>query len=54
MAGEKKPHSHTSKPFGTLLYFSSQPDGSPDYVTSVSVSDPGMDPPPVYVDGQIY
>ena len=39
--------------FETLLYFSSQPGGSPDYVTFVSVSDPAMDLPPVYVDGQI-
>ena len=55
MAGEEKPLSHTSKlHFETLLYFSSQPDGSPDYVTSVSVSKPSMHLPPVYVDGQIY
>ena len=48
--GGKAPQPH----FETLLYFSSQPDGSPDRVTSVSVSDPAMDLPPVYVDGQIY
>ena len=40
--------------FETLPYFSSQPDGSPDYVASVSVSEPAMHLPPVYVDGQIY
>ena len=55
MAGEKKPLSRTSKlHFETLLYFSSHPDESPDYVTSVSVSEPAMYLPPVYVDGQIY
>ena len=54
VAGEEKPLSRTSKlHFETLLYFSSQPDGSPNYVTSVSVSEPAMDLPPVYVDGQI-
>ena len=53
--GRKSPsaarRNSTSK---TLLYFSSQPDGSPDYVTSVSVSEPAMHLPPVYVDGQIH
>ena len=34
------------------LYFSSQPDGSPDHVTSVSEGGPAMRLPPVYVDGQ--
>ena len=54
VAGEEKPLSRTLKlDFETLLYFSSQPGGSPDNVTSVSVSDPGMDLPPVLVDGQI-
>ena len=37
-----------------IFYFSCQPDGSPVYVTSVSVSEPGMRLPPVYVDGQTY
>ena len=55
VAGEERPLSRTSKlDFETLLYFSSQPDGSPGYVASVSVSDPGMDLPPVFVDGKIY
>ena len=55
VAGEEKPHSRTSKlHFEALLSFSSLPDGSADYVTSVSVSDPAMHIPPVYVDGQIY
>ena len=54
VAGEEKPLSHTSKlHFPTILFFSSQPDGSPDYVTSVSLSDSAMHLPPVYVDGQI-
>ena len=53
-SGEEKPLSRTSKLyFETLLYFSSPPDGSPDYVTSVSVSEQAMHLPPVYVDGQI-
>ena len=53
VAGEEKPLSRTSKlHFETLLYFSSQPDGSPDYVTSVSVSESAMHLPPVHVDGQ--
>ena len=53
--GRKKPLSRTSKlHFETLLYFSSQPDGSPDYVTSVSVSESAMHLPPVHVDGQTY
>ena len=43
VAGEEKPLSRTSKlHFKTLLYLSSQPDGSSDYVTSVSVSEPAM------------
>ena len=46
--GGKAPQPHLK----TLLYFSSQPDGSPDHGTSVSVSDPAMGLPPVYVDGQ--
>ena len=40
-------------PFIHIFYFSPQPDGSPGYVTSVSVIEPGMRLPPVYVDGQI-
>ena len=40
-------------PYMYIFYLSSQPDGSPNYVTSVSVSEPAMDLPPVYVDGQI-
>ena len=56
--GRKSPsaalRNSTSKlDFETLLCLSSQPDGSPDYVTSVSVSEPAMHLPPVYVDGQI-
>ena len=55
VAEEEKPLSRTSKlHFETLLFFSSQPDGSPDYVTSVSLSDPAMHLPPVHVDGQKY
>ena len=46
--GRKSP----SAALRNLFYFSSQPDGSPDYVTSVSLSEPAMDLPPVYVDGQ--
>ena len=34
-----------------IFYFSSQPDGSPDDVTSVSVIEAGMRLPPVYADG---
>ena len=41
-------------PYICIFYFSSQPDGSPDYVTSVSVSEPAMRLPPVYVDSQTY
>ena len=57
--GRKSPsaalRNSTSKlDFENLLCFSSEPDGSPDYVTSVSVSEPAMHLPPVYVDGQIY
>ena len=37
-----------------IFYLSSQPDGSPDHVTSVSVIEPGMRLPPVYVGGQSY
>ena len=55
VAREEKPLRRTTKlHFETLLYFSSQPGGSMDCMTSVSVSDPGMDLLPVYVDGQIY
>ena len=53
--GEEKPLSRTSNlHFEILLYLSSQLDGSPDYVTSVSVSEPAMHLPPVFVDGQTY
>ena len=45
--GGKAPQPH----FETLLCFSSQPDGAPDCVTSVSVSDPAMDLPPTCVRG---
>ena len=54
VAGEEKPLSRTWKLHLRNSYFSSQPDGSPDYVTSVSVSEPAMNLPPVYVDGQTY
>ena len=41
-------------PYMYIFYLSSQPDGSPDHVTSVSVIEPGMRLPPVYVGGQSY
>ena len=41
--------------FHTYIFsFYSQPDGSSDYVSFVSVSDPAMHLPPVYVDGQTH
>ena len=49
--GRKRPS--TAIRNSTLL-LSSQPDGAPDCVTSASVSDPAMDLPPVYVNGQIH
>ena len=53
VAWKETPLSRTSKLHcENLLYLSTQPDGSPDYVTSVSMSEPAMHLPPVYVDGQ--